>query len=77
MTPEATNLPQSAFSLKNKIPIKTANITDVSRRAATKAIGAIVIAQTAIQYAKTDAKPATKPKTHTFVALGKIAQPRR
>ena len=46
MTKAAIALPRLNRSWKNSQPITTANKIDVSRNAATSAIGAIVIAQT-------------------------------
>ena len=48
-------------SFKNQVPNRTANSTDVSRRAATAATGATVIAHSAIAYELTDAAAPPSP----------------
>ena len=51
------------------MPIRTANKIDVSRRAATNGIGALVIAQMATQYEKKENKPAANPIFQVFIGI--------
>ena len=63
------------LSLKIIVPIKTANNIDVSLSAATKGIGACVMAQIATQYEPNENIPATEPTFQVVLSILKIFKP--